>query len=56
MATLDQLLDQETFSAPDGFREAAVVSDPGIYERADRDPDVLPQLEAKTKERQSEEQ
>ncbi len=41
MATLEQqleeLLDQETFAPPDGFREAAVVSDPGIYETADAD-------------------
>jgi acetyl-CoA synthetase len=41
MATLEQqleeLLDQETFAPPDGFRQAAVVSDPGIYETADAD-------------------
>ena len=34
---LEELLDQETFSPPDGFAEAAVVSDDGIYEAADAD-------------------
>jgi acetyl-CoA synthetase len=41
MATLEQqleeLLDQQTFAPPDGFRDAAVVSDPDIYETADAD-------------------
>src|SRR3954452_23483827 len=32
---LEELLDQETFSPPDEFAEAAVVSDAGIYESAD---------------------
>jgi acetyl-CoA synthetase len=34
---LEELLEQETFSPPDGFAEAAVVSDSGIYESADAD-------------------
>jgi acetyl-CoA synthetase len=34
---LEELLDQETFSPPDEFAEAAVVSDAGIYESADGD-------------------
>src|SRR3954447_24470073 len=34
---LEELLDQETFSPPDGFAEHAVVSDDGIYESADAD-------------------
>src|SRR4051812_16920915 len=41
MATLEQqleeLLQQETFAPPDGFADAAVVSDAGVYEAADRD-------------------
>ena len=40
-ATLDQelgeLLEQKTFPPPDGFREAAVVSDAATYESADAD-------------------
>jgi acetyl-CoA synthetase len=42
-ATLDQelgqLLEQETFAPPEGFRERAVFSDPAIYERAEADPE-----------------
>ena len=42
-ATLDQelgqLLEQETFSPPDAFREHALVSDPSIYETAEADPE-----------------
>ena len=34
---LEGLLDQEKFPPPDGFRESAVVSDPSIYEEADKD-------------------
>ncbi len=34
---LEGLLDQEKFPPPDGFREQAVVSDPSIYEEADKD-------------------
>jgi acetyl-CoA synthetase len=34
---LEQLLEQETFSPPEGFREQAVVSDESIYEEADKD-------------------
>src|SRR6187399_2850326 len=34
---LEELLEQERFSPPDGFRERAVVHDPDIYERADED-------------------
>ena len=40
-ATLDdelgQLLEQETFPPPEGFRDAAVVSDPAIYDAAEED-------------------
>ena len=32
---LEELLDQEKFSPPDGFKEQAVVSDPEIYEQAE---------------------
>ncbi|HEX6027313.1 MAG TPA: acetate--CoA ligase [Solirubrobacter sp.] len=32
---LEELLDQETFSPPDDFKEQAVVSDPAIYERGE---------------------
>ena len=34
---LEELLDQERFPPPEGFRDHAVVSDPAIYERAERD-------------------
>ncbi|HYH89791.1 MAG TPA: acetate--CoA ligase [Solirubrobacteraceae bacterium] len=34
---LEQLLEQEKFPPPDGFREQAVVSDPSIYDEADKD-------------------
>src|ERR1700742_1989422 len=34
---LEQLLDQERFSPPEGFKDAAVVSDDEIYARADAD-------------------
>src|SRR3954449_12635606 len=34
---LEELLDQETFSPPDGFKDQAVVSDDAIYESADSD-------------------
>src|SRR4051812_26698467 len=34
---LEELLDQETFAPPEGFKEHAVVSDDAIYERADAD-------------------
>jgi acetyl-CoA synthetase len=34
---LEELLDQETFSPPDGFRDQAVVSDEEIWEKADAD-------------------
>ena len=36
---LEQLLEQETFPPPDEFREAAVVSDPSIYDEAEADPE-----------------
>ena len=36
---LRQLLEQETFPPPDGFRERAVVSDPAIYDTAEQDPE-----------------
>ena len=32
---LEELLDQETFSPPEDFKEQAVVSDPAIYEQAE---------------------
>ena len=32
---LEELLEQEKFSPPDGFAERAVVSDAGIYEQAE---------------------
>src|SRR5829696_8076602 len=38
-ATIDQLLEQETFPAPEEFRERAVYSDPSIYDEAERDPE-----------------
>ena len=34
---LEELLEQETFPPPDGFREQAVVSDESIYDEADKD-------------------
>jgi acetyl-CoA synthetase len=34
---LEGLLEQEKFPPPDGFREQAVVSDPSIYDEADKD-------------------
>jgi acetyl-CoA synthetase len=33
----DQLMEQETFPPPDGFRERAVVSDPSIFDEAEAD-------------------
>jgi acetyl-CoA synthetase len=38
-AQLERLLDQESFSPPPGFAEHAVVSDPSVHERAERDPE-----------------
>src|SRR3954466_9328320 len=35
---LEELLDQETFEPPDDFREAALLSDESIYEKANADP------------------
>src|SRR6188768_4217334 len=32
---LEELLDQETFSPPEGFKDSAVVDDPAIYEQAE---------------------
>src|SRR3954452_2546862 len=34
---LEELLDQETFSPPEGFKDQAVVADDGIYAAADAD-------------------
>src|SRR5690348_16740255 len=34
---LEELLDQETFPPPDGFKDQAVVADDAIYESADQD-------------------
>src|SRR3954468_23378448 len=36
---LGALLEQERFEPPDEFAEQAVVTDPGIFERADQDPE-----------------
>jgi acetyl-CoA synthetase len=36
---LEELLDQETFSPPGDFADHAVISDPGIYEEAEGDPE-----------------
>ncbi len=36
---LGALLEQERFEPPEEFAEQAVVTDPGIYERADQDPE-----------------
>jgi acetyl-CoA synthetase len=38
-AQLEELLDQETFSPPSEFVEHAVISDPEIHERAEKDPE-----------------
>jgi acetyl-CoA synthetase len=38
-ARLDELLEQDTFPPPPEFVEQAVISDPAIYERAERDPE-----------------
>jgi acetyl-CoA synthetase len=38
-AQLEELLDRESFSPPAGFAEHAVVSDPSVHERAERDPE-----------------
>jgi acetyl-CoA synthetase len=38
-AQLEELLDQETFSPPSEFAQHAVVSDPALYEEAERDPE-----------------
>ena len=38
-AQLEELLDQETFSPPSEFAQHAVISDPALYEEAERDPE-----------------
>jgi acetyl-CoA synthetase len=38
-AQLEELLDQETFSPPSEFASNAVISDPGIHEKAEQDPE-----------------
>jgi acetyl-CoA synthetase len=38
---LEELLEQERFPPPEGFAEQAVVSDPGIYDRAEADPEAF---------------
>ena len=38
-AQLEELLDQETFSPPSEFASHAVISDSGIHERAEQDPE-----------------
>ena len=40
-AQLEELLDQETFSPPSGFAQHAVISDPAVYEEAERDPEAF---------------
>ena len=37
---LAELLDQETFEPPAGFREQALIADESVHEEADRDPDA----------------
>jgi len=36
---LEELLERERFSPPEGFAEQAVVSDPSVHEQAERDPE-----------------
>ena len=36
---LERMLGIERFDPPDGFREKARLSDPAVYERAERDPE-----------------
>jgi acetyl-CoA synthetase len=36
-ARLEELLDQDTFDPPEAFREHALISDPAIYDEAERD-------------------
>src|SRR5690348_13108562 len=36
---LERMLSIERFDPPDGFREKALLSDPEVYERAERDPE-----------------
>ncbi|MDP9293009.1 MAG: acetate--CoA ligase [Actinomycetota bacterium] len=38
-ARLEELLEQETFPPPEGFREQALISDESVYEDAERDPE-----------------
>jgi acetyl-CoA synthetase len=47
---LDELLDQERFPPPEGFRERAVISDPAIYDRAEADPEGFWAEQAETLE------
>jgi acetyl-CoA synthetase len=47
---LDELLDQERFPPPEGFKERAVISDPGIYDRAEADPEGFWAEQAETLE------
>ena len=34
---LDTMLDIETFDPPEGFRERALLSDPSVYDEAEKD-------------------
>src|SRR4051794_26667673 len=38
-AQLEEMLDQEIFSPPSEFAQHAVISDPAVYEAAERDPE-----------------
>jgi acetyl-CoA synthetase len=38
-ARLEELLEQETFPPPEGFREQALISDESVYDDAERDPE-----------------
>jgi acetyl-CoA synthetase len=38
-ARLEDLLEQETFPPPEGFREQALISDESVYDDAERDPE-----------------
>jgi acetyl-CoA synthetase len=38
-ARLEDLLEQETFPPPEGFREKALISDESVYDEAERDPE-----------------
>src|SRR3954453_1446767 len=45
---LEELLDQETFEPPDEFREAALLTDESVYEKASADPQAYWAEQAKS--------